>query len=82
MFQEAHVEIAMTEAFRLRIEAPVRTSAEPGETPEIVLEDPRGACSIGQGVICALRHIHMMLEDLLSYDVKDRDVVRVQVDGE
>ena len=34
-----------------------------------------------QGVICALRHIHMTPSDALHYGVRDKSVVRVRVKG-
>ena len=38
--------------------------------------------TIDQGVICALRHIHMPPEEALRLGVKDKAMVRVKVSGQ
>ena len=47
-----------------------------------MLEGLEGTCEISQGVICALRHIHMAPDDALSFGVRDGDIVMVTVRGE
>jgi acetate kinase len=76
------VEIAMTEQFKLGIVAPIRESGDVKGTPSIVLEGPAGQVTLGEGVICALRHIHMSPEDALRLGVRDKYVVRVRVGGD
>jgi propanediol utilization protein len=38
--------------------------------------------TVENGVICALRHIHMTPEDALRYGLKDKSTVRVRVAGD
>ena len=76
------VEIAMTEQFKLGIHPPIRESGDLEDTPGCTLESPSGKIKIKQGVICALRHIHMTPADALRYGVKDRSVVKVRVSGD
>jgi len=76
------VEISMTEEYKLGVKAPIRASSNLKGTPGITLEGKRGQCRISQGVICALRHIHMPPEYALSFGLKDKDVVSIQVEGE
>lgn len=80
--KQSQVEISMTEEFRLGIEAPIRPSGDLDGSPGIILEGYEGASEISQGVICALRHIHMGPEDALSFGLRDRDIVTVKVEGE
>jgi acetate kinase len=80
--KQTQVEISMTEEFKLGIKAPIRPSGDLQGTPGITLEGPEGMCEIPQGVICALRHIHLTPEDALSLGLKDRDICMVQVEGE
>jgi len=75
------VEIAMTEQFKLGIHPPIRESGDIADTPGCVLESSNGSVQIDQGVICALRHIHMNPEDALGYGVRDKSFVRVRITG-
>jgi acetate kinase len=76
------VEISRTEEFKLGIDAPIRASGDLDGTPGITLEGPKGKVQLPEGVICAMRHIHMTPNDAEMYGVKDRDVVMVKMEGE
>jgi len=76
------VEISMTEQFKLGIHPPIRESGDLQSTPGCVLEGPTGSVTLDQGVICALRHVHMAPADALRYGVKDKSTVRVRVPGD
>jgi len=76
------VEISRTDEFLLGIDAPVRESGDLRGTPGIRLEGPAGAVTLKQGVICALRHIHMSPADADAFGVADRDTVDVRVDSD
>jgi acetate kinase len=76
------VEIAMTEQFKLGIQPPIRESGDIEGSPGCTLEGPAGRVAIDQGVICALRHIHMTPADALRYGLKDKCSVRVRVSGD
>jgi acetate kinase len=78
----SQVEIAMTEQFKLGIHPPIRESGDLRDTPGCTLEGPAGRVTLDQGVICALRHIHMTPADALRYGVKDKSTVRVRVLGD
>ena len=79
---KTQVEISRTEEFKLGIDAPVRESGDLKDSPGIILEGPAGKVEIPEGVICAMRHIHMTPEDAISYGVKDRDMVMVKIEGD
>ena len=79
---QTQVEISRTEEFRLGIDAPIRASGDLSGSPGLVLQGAHGTVRLNEGVICALRHIHLSPEDALSYGLRDRDMVRVRVDGE
>ena len=79
---DTQVEIAMTEQFKLGIHPPIRESGDIEGTPGCTLESPSGKVEIKEGVICALRHIHMTPADALRFGVKDRTVVKVRVSGD
>jgi acetate kinase len=73
------LEISRTDEFFLGIDAPIRESGKTENTPGCILEGPKGRVQIHDGVICAWRHIHMTPADALSFGVKDRDVVDVNI---
>ncbi len=76
------VEISRTEEYVLGIDAPVRASGDVKGSPGLTLVGTAGQVSLPHGVICALRHIHMPPDDALVYGLRDKDVVRVLVQGE
>ncbi len=80
--KETQVEISMTEQFKLGIHPPIRESGDLKGTPGCTLEGPSGNVNIEQGVICALRHIHMTPEDAMRYGLKDKSTVKVRVTGD
>jgi acetate kinase len=80
--KETQLEISLTEQFKLGIHPPIRESGDLHGTPGCTLEGPAGSVNIEQGVICALRHIHMTPADALRYGLKDKSTVRVRVSGD
>ncbi|MEQ8151757.1 MAG: PduL/EutD family phosphate acyltransferase, partial [Smithellaceae bacterium] len=59
-----------------------RESGDLDGTPGIILEGAAGRIEIPEGVICAMRHIHMTPEDAETYGVKDKDIVMVRIEGD
>ncbi|MCD6498415.1 MAG: acetate/propionate family kinase [Deltaproteobacteria bacterium] len=80
--KQTQVEIARTEEFKLGIDAPIRASGDLAGSPGLILEGPAGRVELSEGVICALRHVHVSPADALRLAVRDRDMVRVRVPGE
>jgi len=77
--KSTQIEISMTEQFKLGIQPPIRASGAIDGSPGVTLEGPGGTVTIEEGVICALRHIHMTPEDALRFGLHDKDMVRVRV---
>ena len=77
---ETQVEVALTDARKLGITAPIRESGDLEGTPGCTLKGPAGEVVIEKGVIAAKRHIHATPEDAQALGVKDKDVVSVKVD--
>lgn len=76
--KEAQVEVSLTDARALGVEAPVRLSGSVQGTPGAVLEGPKGRVELWQGVIAAQRHIHLTPEDAARFGVKDKQVVKLK----
>jgi acetate kinase len=79
--QKTQVEISRTDEFKLGVDAPVRPSGQVEGSAPIVLEGPAGTIALEEGLICALRHIHMHTDDAASFGVKDYDVVEVAIEN-
>jgi acetate kinase len=79
--KRTQVEISRTDEFTLGVDAPVRPSGQVEASAPIVLEGPAGTVQLSEGLICALRHIHMHPDDAAAFGVKDHDVVEVAVRG-
>jgi putative phosphotransacetylase len=78
---QTQVEISMTDARALGIDAPVRESGQLEGSPGAKLAGPAGEIEIDSGVIVALRHIHLSPAEAEEAGLKDKDLVDVKVNG-
>jgi len=78
---QTQVEISMTDARALGIEAPVRESGKLEGSPGIRLVGPKGEVELESGAIVALRHIHLSPEQAREAGLQDKDLVDVKVYG-
>lgn len=76
--KEAQVELSLTDARALGIDAPIRLSGDVAGTPGCTLEGPDGQLTLSQGVLVAQRHIHLRPRDAEKYGVTDRQVVALR----
>lgn len=76
------VELSNTDCRTIGIKAPVRESGKLEGTPGCKLVGPAGEVELENGVIVALRHIHLNLDQAKEAGVKDKDIVKVRVEGE
>ena len=77
--KETQVEISLTDARSIGVEAPIRESGDTAGSGSCKLVGPCGEVELAQGVIAAKRHIHMTPADAAEMDVQDKDVVCVKV---
>lgn len=75
------IELAAFEARKLGVKAPVRASGNLEGTPGITLKGPAGEVNVPFGVIIAERHIHMSEEEAARFNLSDKDIVTVVIDG-
>ena len=76
--KEAQVEVSLTDARHLGVEAPVRLSGDVKNSPGILLRGAKGCVPLNEGVIAAQRHIHLTPEDAAKFRVTDKQVVKLQ----
>ena len=77
--KETQVEISLTDARSIGVNAPIRESGDTAGSGACKLVGPCGEVELTQGVIAAKRHIHMTPADAAEMDVQDKDVVCVKV---
>lgn len=76
------VELAYTDAIALGFEVPLRPSGSIEGTPGCMLMGPEGFFEMKEGVIRALRHVHLSPEDAAYYGVKQGDQMKLKVGGD
>jgi len=75
------VELAYTDAIALGFEIPLRASGSIKDTPGCMLMGPAGFFEMKEGVIRALRHVHMHPTDADFYGVKPGDEMKLRIGG-
>ena len=75
------VELAFTDGISLGLDLPVRISGDIKGTPGCVLVGPQGVVELEEGVIRAMRHVHMGPGDLEYYGVNDGDFMNLRVES-
>ena len=75
------IELAFTDAIALGFDIPTKMSGDIAGTPGCMLMGPKGFFEMDQGVIRALRHVHMHPEDAEFYGVKHKDMMKLQIGG-
>ena len=76
------VELAYTDSIMLGFDIPVRMSGNIKGTPGCMLMGPKGFFELEEGVVRALRHVHMNPDDAAFYGVRQGDKMRLRIGGE
>ena len=79
---ETQVELSLTDARSIGVDAPIRESGDVAGSGACKLLGPAGEVELKEGVIAAKRHIHATPEDAEKLGVKDKDVVSIKIDTE
>lgn len=79
--EESQIEMAFTDAIKLGLKLSVRDSGNLEDTPGIEISAGDRSIHLDRGVIIAMRHIHASEENAEHYGLKDKDMVKVLVDG-
>ena len=75
------VELSYTDGIALGFELPLRISGDIKGTLGCMLMGPAGFFEMAEGVIRALRHVHMAPDDATFYGVKAGDAMRLRIGG-
>ena len=76
------VELSLTDARTIGVQAPVRESGDIEGSGGCKLVGPAGEVEIPVGVIAAKRHIHLTPADAEEFGVSDKEIVSVKIDSE
>lgn len=77
--KDTQVEISLTDARSIGVNAPVRESGDIAGSGACKLIGPKGEIEISEGVIAAKRHIHATPEDAEKLGLKDKQIVSVEI---
>src|SRR5256714_7654783 len=77
----SQIELSYTDGIYLGIDLPLRISGNHENTPGCTVLCPQGPIQLTKGVIRAERHVHMSTADMDYYGVKDRDSMKLRIDG-
>lgn len=76
------VEVSMTDARTLGVDAPIRESGDVKGSAPIKIVGPCGEIDLTEGLIVAKRHIHMTPEDAEKFGVSNGDIVKAVIETE
>lgn len=76
------VEISRTDAYKLKLNPPVRDSGDLDKSEKISIVGPLGEIEKKSNCILATRHIHASLEDIKKYGLDPSKTYQVKVAGE
>ena len=76
------IELSLTDARALGFDPPIRESGDVAGSPGCKLIGPQGEVETSDGVIIAKRHVHLTPEDAKKFGLKDKQIVKVRVEGE
>lgn len=79
--KETQVELSLTDAMSIGIDAPVKESGDIEGSASVTIVSDLGEVKIREGVIIAMRHLHATLKDAVLLGVKDKDLVSIRIDG-
>ncbi|MCI8285635.1 MAG: phosphate propanoyltransferase [Firmicutes bacterium] len=78
---QTQVELSETDCYTIGIPIDVRESGKLAGTPGCTLKGPNGSVELKEGVMVALRHVHLSGPQAEEAGVKDGDIVKVKFDG-
>lgn len=76
------IEVSKTDAYKLKLNPPVRDSGDLNNSAGITIIGPKGKVKKEYGCIIADRHIHLSNNDLVKYNLDKNKLYRVKINGE
>lgn len=79
---ENQIELAFTDGVAMGIDLPVRMSGDIKGTPGCIVLGPKGYIEMKEGVIRAMRHVHLNPEEAAYFGVKNGEAMKLHVEGD
>ena len=79
---ETQVELSLTDARSIGVDAPIRESGDIAGSGACKLVGPKGEVELTEGVIIAKRHLHITEADAAEMGVKNGEIIKVACGGE
>lgn len=79
--KSTQVELSYTDGRYLGMDLPARVSGDIAGTHPVILVGPRGVVQLSEGVIRALRHVHIGDDDAARLGVRNGQVISVRAQG-
>ncbi|CAM2750415.1 phosphate propanoyltransferase [Hathewaya histolytica] len=79
---KTQVELSKSDTVILGAKVPVRMSGDTKGSSPIVIATDKAVLRLEEGAIAAKRHIHITPEDAKKFNVEDKEVVKLKVEGE
>ena len=76
------VEISRTDAYKLKVNPPVRTSGDLKGSSPITIIGPKGSVALPEGLILPDRHIHISPENMKKYGFEGMKCIAALIEGE
>ena len=75
------IEISLTDAYRFKVNPPIRTSGDLKGSLPVTIIGPKGEVSLQEGLIIADRHIHITKEQLIKYKLNSNELLVLKTNG-
>lgn len=79
--KESQIEVSAGDCIGLGIKSCIKLSGDLKESSALVLVGPKGSVQLRNGVIVAQRHIHMNQNNANELQVKDGELVSIEITG-
>ena len=79
---ETQIELALTDARKMGLKAPIRNSGDIAGSAGAKLIGPAGELELKEGIIIAARHVHLCPATAERLGLKDGDIVDIETEGE
>ena len=80
--EHVQVELSLTDAKQLGIDAPLRLSGDLAGAGDVIIVGPKGVCEAKGSVIVAKAHVHMTKHDAAKFGVSDGEHVCAALSGQ